>query len=285
MGLTTRAASIFAGTRTFPYRPPIWRRSHTTTSFGGYDHARQAGFVHVADHHVSPGKKLWTWGNAGFGYAWDRELTDSDGPYVELMAGVYADNQPDFSWLQPYETRTFRQYWYPIRQIGPAVNASRRLAVNLETGGGQVKLGVCAAESLPGARVILSAGTKVLFERTVNLDPVNPVVERLDLPANAQVTELLLRVVDRSGQELICYRPEDLKGGSVGQPATEPPPPGQIETNEELFLTGLHLEQYRHATLFREFSRGQLQQSGPATRQVQLPCPVKYSSPGPSSEQ
>ena len=41
---------------------------------GGYDHARRAGMVHTSNHHVAPGKKLWTWGNAEFGYAWDREL-------------------------------------------------------------------------------------------------------------------------------------------------------------------------------------------------------------------
>ena len=44
--------------------------------FGGYDHAAQAGIVHVANHHISPGKKQWTWGNHEFGYAWDRNLTD-----------------------------------------------------------------------------------------------------------------------------------------------------------------------------------------------------------------
>jgi tetratricopeptide (TPR) repeat protein len=59
--------------------------------FGGYDHVAEAGFVHWADHRISPGKKLWTWGNGEFGYAWDRQLTDADGPYVELMAGVYSD--------------------------------------------------------------------------------------------------------------------------------------------------------------------------------------------------
>ncbi|MFO0928598.1 MAG: DUF5107 domain-containing protein [Gemmataceae bacterium] len=73
--------------------------------FGGYDHAVGAGIVHVANHHISPGKKQWTWGNHPFGYAWDRHLTDTDGPYIELMAGVYTDNQPDFSFLQPGETR------------------------------------------------------------------------------------------------------------------------------------------------------------------------------------
>jgi hypothetical protein len=55
--------------------------------FGGYDHAADAGFVHWADRRISPGKKQWTWGDAPFGHSWDAHLTDSDGPYVELMAG------------------------------------------------------------------------------------------------------------------------------------------------------------------------------------------------------
>ncbi|MGD0390501.1 MAG: DUF5107 domain-containing protein, partial [Tepidisphaeraceae bacterium] len=86
--------------------------------FGGYDYAAQAGIVHVANHHISPGKKQWTWGNHDFGYAWDRNLTEPDvknefGPYIEIMAGVYTDNQPDFSFLQPGETKSWSQYWYP----------------------------------------------------------------------------------------------------------------------------------------------------------------------------
>lgn len=80
--------------------------------FGGYDHAAQAGVIHIADHHIAPGKKQWTWGNHNFGYAWDRNLTDANdnnefAPYIELMAGVYTDNQPDFSFLTPGETKTW----------------------------------------------------------------------------------------------------------------------------------------------------------------------------------
>ena len=63
---------------------------------GGYDHRRSAGVVLIADHHIAPGKKQWTWGNHPSGYAWDRNLTDAEGPYIELMSGVYTDNQPDF---------------------------------------------------------------------------------------------------------------------------------------------------------------------------------------------
>ncbi len=216
--------------------------------YGGYDHTRQAGFVHYADHHVSPGKKLWTWGNADFGYAWDRELTDSDGPYVELMAGVYTDNQPDFSWMQPYETKTFRQYWYPIQKIGPARNANRYGAVSLEVAGRQSTIGVCVTEPFPGAKVLLSAGAKTLWERSADLSPGAPFITRAELPGGIAEPELLLRVLLQDGREIIRYRPERRQERPLPTPATEPPSPKDIPTAEELYLTGLHLEQYRHAT-------------------------------------
>ena len=52
---------------------------------GGYDYGVEAGILHVADHHVSPGKKQWTWGCGDFGQAWDRNLTDANGPYICLL--------------------------------------------------------------------------------------------------------------------------------------------------------------------------------------------------------
>ncbi len=76
--------------------------------FAGYDHGRQAGIVSVADHHIVPGKKFWTWGNGPRGRMWDHILTDDDGPYIELMVGAYSDNQPDYSWLQPFEAKSLR---------------------------------------------------------------------------------------------------------------------------------------------------------------------------------
>ena len=88
--------------------------------------------LHVANHHISPGKKQWTWGNGEFGQAWDRNLTDEDGPYIELMTGVYTDNQPDFTWLQPYEEKTFKQYFMPYKNIGVVKNATIDAAVNFE---------------------------------------------------------------------------------------------------------------------------------------------------------
>jgi len=222
--------------------------------FGGYDHGRQAGFVHWADHLVAPGKKQWTWGNGSFGRAWDRNLTDSDGPYVELMAGVYTDNQPDFSFLAPGETKTFSQFWYPIRKIGPAHLATLDAAVRLDvapTGKGRtsVTCGVDVTAPRPGTRIKLADPTgAVLWETTHDIEPGSPVVESFTLTTDLKPSDLTL-VVRQGGRELATWTaPPEAEGVAVPPPATEPAPPREVATVEELDLIGLHLEQYHHAT-------------------------------------
>jgi tetratricopeptide (TPR) repeat protein len=217
--------------------------------FGGYDHGRRAGVINVADHHISPGKKLFTWGSGSFAGSWESNLTDDDGPYVELMAGVYTDNQPDFSWLQPYETRTFRQFWYPFREIGPVKRANTRAAVNLEIDGHRATVGACTTEAVRRATVTLTLGGRTLLERTVNLAPDAPFVEQVDLPPRTAAEDLLLRACTAQGDELIRYVPYRTEEKPLPEPATPPPPPTRIETTEELYLTGLHLHQYRHPTI------------------------------------
>ena len=216
--------------------------------FGGYDHGRQAGIVHVANRHISPGKKLWTWGNGEFGYAWDRELTDEDGPYIELMAGVYTDNQPDFSFLHPYETKSFSQYWYPITQIGIVKNANRHVAVNLEVESGRARIGICATQPFLRAALVFSAGNTTLLEKCVDLAPGSPLTETAGLPAGIAETDLLLQIRTHDGLELIRYRPEAPMERHVPPPASEPPLPKDVATADELYVMGVHLEQYRHAT-------------------------------------
>ena len=213
---------------------------------GGYDHARRAGLVQTSNHRVAPGKKMWTWGNAEFGYAWERNLTDEDGPYIELMAGAYTDNQPDFSWLQPYETKTFSQYWYPIQKIGPAKNANTHAAVNLEFDAANVIAGVCVT-SRRSVRIVLTRNARPVFEEALEMRPGQPFIITVEA-AGARPDEYRLSVLTDEGDELIAYQPELLANRRLPDPATEPPPPEEIASIDELYLTGLHLQQYRHAT-------------------------------------
>ena len=216
--------------------------------FGGYDHGKQAGVVHVANHHISPGKKMFTWGTADFARAWERNLTDADGPYIELMAGVYTDNQPDFSWIQPYETKVFTQCWYPIQKIGPAKNANREVAVNLEKDS-RVRLGAYAPLPLAKATITLTAGERLLLQRTADLGPGAPFVADVAAPEGVAETDLLLTVCEASGREVIRYRPTIPPQEPLPEPMKPPPPPEEIDNLEELYLTGLHVEQYKHPLL------------------------------------
>jgi tetratricopeptide (TPR) repeat protein len=216
--------------------------------FGGYDHYARAGLVHVASHHIAPGKKQWTWGNQRFGYAWDRNLTDEDGPYIELMAGVYTDNQPDFAFLQPGETKAWSQYWYPIHDIGPAQHANLEAALSLRVAENEAVCGVSVTRSQPGAVLRLEAKGRVLGEFTPGLAPGRPHVATVELPPRTGPTDLRLSLTAADGALIIGYTPRAPKTGAVPPPATEPPAPAEIASNDELFITGLHLDQYRHAT-------------------------------------
>ncbi|HEY3932922.1 MAG TPA: DUF5107 domain-containing protein [Verrucomicrobiae bacterium] len=221
--------------------------------FGGYDYFAQAGIVHCANHHISPGKKQWTWGNHEFGYAWDRNLTDADArdkfaPYIEIMAGVYTDNQPDFSFLQPGETKTWSQFWYPIQKIGPAQHANLDAAISLNFTKDGLRLGVAVTSNQPQTTITISAKGKELAQFDCDLSPAIPFVEKIKLPKNVTETDLLIRVDDKSGCELISHQPKPRVNCEIPPLATEPPAPEEIKSNDELFITGLHLDQYCHAT-------------------------------------
>ena len=216
---------------------------------GGYDHAADAGMVHVANHHISPGKKQWTWGNHEFGYAWDRSLTDSDGPYVELMAGVYTDNQPDFSFLAPGETKTFSQFWYPVREIGVPDLANTDAAVRMELRPGKVVVHLLVT------RVLRQATLSVKFEDGAiatwhgELKPEFPLHEEFSVGSEAKGLELTLKTGEGAEEEVILrFAPAEIVAAPSPVVAVEPKLPHDIESNDELYLVGLHLEQYRHAT-------------------------------------
>jgi tetratricopeptide (TPR) repeat protein len=211
---------------------------------GGYDHAKQAGLVHVANHHISPGKKQWTWGNHAFGYAWDRNLTNDDGPYVELMAGVYTDNQPDFSFLAPGETKTFSQFWYPIQKIGPVQEANTNAAISVQMEGDLVRVGLCTTREFANIRIEAISRGRMLAQWVCDVHPGAPFLGK----ALVAESGMEVRVLTGEGRELIRYAPAVASHEEAPEPATEPALPSQIVSSDELFVTGLHLEQYRHAT-------------------------------------
>ncbi|HWK05754.1 MAG TPA: DUF5107 domain-containing protein [Puia sp.] len=238
---------------------------------GCYENDTQAGMLHVADHHLSPGKKQWTWGNGDFGQAWDRNLTDEDGPYIELMTGVFTDNQPDFSWLQPNEEKTFEQYFMPYTQIGMVKNATKEAMLNLEWEGEKLLIKVYTTSVYDNARVSIYKNNALIKEYRARISPYEVFLESLTPAAGASGSKISsgtqdsseeetssgahepreawkVIVSDSDGNTLVSWQPEPAGEKEIPVAATAARLPAEIEQIEDLYLNGLHLEQYRHAT-------------------------------------
>jgi len=216
----------------------------------GYDWGKDAGTVHVANHSVVTGKKFFLWGNNKEAQMWEKMLTEKDGQYLELMVGAYSDNQPDYSWIAPGETRVFKQIWYPIKKIGGVKNANNDAAVNLERKApGTIKVGFNATAMFKQAKVVVSLSGKVYKEETIDIDPSKPYLKEFTINPTVKDTEVKVALLSKDGQELVSYAPVALVKEEMPKPVERPKAPKEYNTNEELYLTGLRLEEFRNATI------------------------------------
>ncbi|MBO5750739.1 MAG: DUF5107 domain-containing protein, partial [Bacteroidaceae bacterium] len=239
---------------------------------GGYENDTKGGMLHVASHHFSPGKKQWTWGNGDFGRAWDRCLTDDDyegapgvfRPYIELMAGVYTENQPDFTWLMPYEEKQFTQYFMPYRDLGIVKQATKDFILNIEeTTDGRIHFILMATSKQDVTITIRSFfDSKILLMERVTLSPEQTLEKDVDLegiPFYHIHFHLSKEFVGEEKRPCTKYHPyngrvvfhwtaesDDIR--PIPDAAEAALTPQDTKTIDQLYLTGLHLEQYRHAT-------------------------------------
>jgi tetratricopeptide (TPR) repeat protein len=210
----------------------------------GYDTGIGKGIATVANHHISPGKKMWHWGIGEFGDMWCNNLTDSNGPYIELMTGVYTDNQPDFTWIAPYESREFEQYWYPIRDIGEIKNASIDAAVNLEKRDNGIYFGFNVTGEFKKVCVLVTAGEKTLFTELCDMSPEKSYIKTLD-KIDCNFNDVTVSLINSDGKTLVSYTPYIRGQKKPIEPRLPVKRPSEIATVEELYINGYHLEQYK----------------------------------------
>ena len=219
---------------------------------GGYDHGKETGTVHIGDHNIVKGAKLWEWGSGESGQATEARLTDDSGPYVEIMVGAFSDNQPDYSWIKPYEVKKFRQYWYPVKDIGGFKYADLNGAVNLEKrDDNTVFLGYYSTQKVPRAKILLKIKSEVVFAKTVEISPEKTFIESIKITGSFDITDLSTEMVNADNNEvLLAYQPvENKKPEKLPEAVKRPPLPSDIHTIEELYLTGSRIMQFYNPTL------------------------------------
>ncbi|KPK84726.1 MAG: hypothetical protein AMS27_09210 [Bacteroides sp. SM23_62_1] len=220
--------------------------------FGGYDHGKQAGTVWVGNHHITPGMKFWAWGNNPGGDRANAGLTDTDGHYIELMAGAYTDNQPDYSWIQPYEDKTVKMIWFPIRELGGLKYASRDGALNVEVGEDNIaEIRINTTSPHQEAQILCKVRDKTLFREITDIHPGKPYSAEIVLNNGITEDDLEILLVSQNGEKLLSYSPAEHHPPDYPLPEAliPPAPPEEIATVEELYLTGLRLDQFYNASL------------------------------------
>ena len=164
------------------------------------------------------------------------------------LRGTYVrglhDNQPDFSFLAPGETKTFSQFWYPIGAIGIPDIANLEAALRVERTDAAVRIHLQVTRTLSNSIVSIRLHGEQIGRWEGNLDPSTPLHYNVDTKGREEDFEITLE--DESF--FLRYAPAEITPVPEPEVAAEPPTAGRCWFNEQLFLNGLHLEQYRHPT-------------------------------------
>ena len=220
---------------------------------GGYDHGVDAGTMLAGNHNINKGGKFWTWGPHAYGHAWDCvTLTDSDGPYVELMTAAYSDNQPDYCWINPQESKEFTAYWYGIRNLNNVNRGNEKATVNMDINpSGDIHVAANVTQIRRNAKVVVSHNGKVLYSKVATMAPDKPFADdfKVDASEVAEPTEVLMSLYSAEGELLIDYHPykHDLSKPHPEDLLPVNPDPKSIKNTEELFYVGMRNLQFHQA--------------------------------------
>lgn len=214
---------------------------------GAWCHDENGGLLHVADHHIAPGKKQWSWGYSEFGQAWDKSLTDENGPYIELMTGIFADNQPDFTWLDPFEEKRFQQYFLPYHSLGMVQNASRDAVIKLQRDDDGIAWGIYAISPLTAHRLTVceEGNPQPLLDEMIELTPCSVAQGAL---ADIEPARLTMELFDSQGRCVLRYQEHQPQEIPLPEVAKAPLSAEKIFSVDEAWFIGQHLEQYHHAS-------------------------------------
>lgn len=191
-------------------------RSHADF-FGAYYLDRRLGTYHVAPRFVLPGQKYFTWGTREDNRIWEHFLTDADGQYVEIQAGVL-ESQWFSHWLQPQETLRAGGSWFGTEDMGEMTWATPDLAVAAGIDQGRLSLDLYSIAIRGNAEVVVRNGAGTNRAR-IRLTPGSVSRARL-----ADATAGLVEVHDARGRLLLCRRWYGPEAGALDPQRDRRPP-------------------------------------------------------------
>ena len=219
---------------------------------GGYDHGKRAGTIFAADHNINKGGKMWAWGPHAYGHGWDSvTLTDTDGPYIELMVAAYSDNQPDYCWINPGETKEYHAYWYGCRDLDNVNRANRFAVLNMDIDpSGKVHLAANTTQIRRNARIEVKHGDKLLYSKTALIAPDRPFEDNFVAdPSDVADKTAVTMSIYADSELLLDYTPriKDLNSPLPEDVVEVNPDPKSLKSNDECYFIGMRNLQFHQA--------------------------------------
>ena len=154
--------------------------------------------------------------------------------------------------MADYEEKQFVQYFMPYRELGVVKEASKDLLLNINkvAGADKVEFKVMATSKQEVRIELVTDDGTTLYDKQQTLSPEMVLTESVDVKGTA-FENLNLRIYKTLyGEERVVlqWHAESDEIRPIPDSAEAALPVELVKTNEQLFLTGRHLEQYRHAT-------------------------------------
>jgi len=204
--------------------------------FGAYDADADRGIVQVADYRELSGKKAWTWGTWDFGLVSQKNLTDDDGPYIEVQSGPLP-TQSDYGMLLPREEVSWQEQWYPVHGLGEGFEyATKDVAIQTARDADKLQLRILGTSRISGAVCVLSQGREELIRKLMDLSPAAPQVVTFS-PSPKSPVDVTIKT--KNGDVLASFvTPLPVPKVSPPEPAWLAQKPDEELSSEEKYLKG-----------------------------------------------
>ena len=124
-------------------------------------------------------------------------------------------------------------------------NASEDILMNIEIGVDCAILKVFATSTQTELHITVTQFGNTVLDIIRDITPENDLREKVEI---IEIKDVCVTISNSKGKCLLKWRPEPEDIKEVPEAAKAVLDPKDVSTTEQLYLTGLHLEQYRHAT-------------------------------------
>jgi hypothetical protein len=172
--------------------------------WGVINHDNEEGIIRIADNTVTPGLKMWTWGFPAFTNETDpRKDPNPQRPYVELWAGV-SDQFFHRAMFPAGGDVSIAETYSPSVGMSNVTQANEDILLNLSAEAGSANLQFFSIEPDTPLRVTLKRGGAVLFDDTVEPDPINGNRIAAPMPVDGSGEQLQLAITTAGGKQVIA---------------------------------------------------------------------------------